>query len=121
MKTDRQRERERETERERERERESRKEKKKNRRRKVNRSGCVAAHRPPLVARLDSPHVHEIDASRRIGGVERGRCAIYRKIFMGLAVGPCAHVPISHNRRVTNVLLIASSRTETRTGKNRES
>ena len=59
---------------------------------------------------------------RDASGVNRGRCAIYRKIFMGLAVGPCARVPITHNRRVTNVLLIASSRTETRrTGKNRES
>lgn len=59
---------------------------------------------------------------RDASGVNRGRCAIYRKIFMGLAVGPCARVPITHNRRVTNVLLIASSRTETRrAGKNRES
>lgn len=32
---------------------------------------------------------------------------------MGLAVGPRAHVPVSHNRRVTNVLLIAPLRTET--------
>lgn len=31
---------------------------------------------------------------------------------MGLAVGPRAHVPVSHNRRVTNVLLIAPLRTE---------
>lgn len=66
------------------------------------------------------PRPGGIDASRRIRG-ERGRCAIYRKIFMGLAVGPRAHVPISHNRRVTNVLLIASSRTETSAGKNRGS
>lgn len=40
---------------------------------------------------------------------------------MGLAVGPRAHVPVSHNRRVTNVLLIAPLRTETdRRGGRRE-
>lgn len=88
---------------------------------KVNRSGRVAAHRrPPLRPVVSIPSSPSwIDASRRIGGEPRPMCNLSKDIH---GAGRWARVPITHNRRVTNVLLIASSRTETRrTGKNRES